>query len=77
MTGQRGRTGRYETPIQRRGSWTEEPESPCGERFAYSNVGYTIVGHIVETLAGVPYEVLMAQKIFAPLELESAGFRPS
>ena len=54
----------------------EEPESPCGERFAYSNVGYTIVGHIAETLAGVPYEALMAQKIFAPLELESAGFGP-
>ena len=54
----------------------EEPESPCGERFAYSNVGYTIVGHIAETIAGVPYEALMAQKIFAPLELESAGFGP-
>ena len=24
------------------------PESPCGERFAYSNVGYTIAGHIAE-----------------------------
>ena len=54
----------------------EEPESPCGERFAYSNVGYSIVGHIAETIAGVPYEGLMAQKIFAPLELESAGFGP-
>ena len=23
-----------------------EPETPCGERFSYSNVGYTIAGHI-------------------------------
>ena len=29
-----------------------DPESPCGERFAYSNVGYTIAGHIAETVAG-------------------------
>lgn len=54
----------------------QEPESPCGERFAYSNVGYSIVGHIAETIAGVPYEALMAQKVFAPLELKSAGFGP-
>ena len=52
----------------------QEPESPCGERFAYSNVGYSIVGHLAETLAGVPYEALIAQKVFIPLELKSAGF---
>ena len=54
----------------------EEPESPCGERYSYSNVGYTIVGHIAETIAGVPYETLIAQKVFTPLELKSAGFGP-
>ena len=54
----------------------EEPESPCGERYSYSNVGYTIVGHIAETIAGKPYESLMRQKVFLPLELNSAGFGP-
>lgn len=54
----------------------EEPESPCGEQFAYSNVGYTIVGHIAETIAGVPYEALVEQKVFTPLDLRSAGFGP-
>ena len=54
----------------------EGPESPCGEQFAYSNVGYTIVGHIAETIAGVPYEALVEQKVFTPLELRSAGFGP-
>ena len=54
----------------------EEPEYPCGARFAYSNVGYTIAGHIAETIAGVPYEALIEQKVFTPLELESAGFGP-
>jgi CubicO group peptidase (beta-lactamase class C family) len=53
-----------------------EPESPCGESFAYSNVGYTIAGHIAETIAGRPYEALLQDRVFAPLMLASAGFGP-
>ncbi len=52
----------------------EEPESPCGERFLYSNVGYTAAGHIAETVAREPYEALLQNRVFAPLELSSAGF---
>ena len=51
-----------------------EPGSPCGERFLYSNVGYTIAGHIAETIAGEPYETLIQDRMFAPLALTSAGF---
>ena len=54
----------------------EEPESPCGERYAYSNVGYTVAGHVAETVAGAPYETLMRNRVFAPLALTSAGFGP-
>ncbi|MDE2875912.1 MAG: serine hydrolase [Gemmatimonadota bacterium] len=53
-----------------------EPKSPCGERFAYSNVGYTIAGHIAETACGAPYETLMRDHVFGPLRLASAGFGP-
>ena len=56
--------------------FTGEPLSPCGERFVYSNVGYTIAGHIAETLAGEPYETLIQNRVFAPLALSSAGFGP-
>ena len=52
----------------------EEPGSPCGERFLYSNVGYTIAGHIAETIAREPYETLLQDRVFAPLALMSAGF---
>ena len=52
----------------------DEPEAPCGERFLYSNVGYTIAGHIAETVAGEPYEALIQNRVFLPLELISAGF---
>ena len=51
------------------------PESPCGERFAYSNVGYTVAGHIAETVAAAaPCETLLRDRVFAPLALRSAGF---
>ena len=51
-----------------------EPASPCGERFLYSNVGYTIAGHIAETVAREPYETLLQDRVFAPLALTSGGF---
>ena len=58
------------------GVLAREPKSPCGERFAYSNVGYAIAGHIAETAFGVPYETLMRDRVFGPLRLASAGFGP-
>ena len=51
-----------------------EPGSPCGERFLYSNVGYTVAGHVAETVAREPYEILLRNRVFAPLALTSAGF---
>ncbi len=54
----------------------KEPKSPAGERFAYSNVGYTIAGHIAETVGGKPYESLLRERVFVPLMLASAGFGP-
>ena len=58
------------------GVLADEPEFPCGERFAYSNVGYTVAGHVAETVAGAPWEALMRDRVFAPLALSSAGFGP-
>ena len=52
----------------------DEPLSPCGERFTYSNVGYTIAGHVAETIAGEPYESLIRNRVFTPLALTSPGF---
>lgn len=56
--------------------FAEEPDSPCGESFLYSNVGYTIAGHIAETIADEAYEALIQNRLFAPLALMSAGFGP-
>ena len=54
--------------------FAEEPETPCGESFAYSNVGYTIAGHIAESIAGEPYQALIQNRVFVPLALMSPGF---
>ena len=37
-----------------------------GERFAYSNVGYCILGRIVERVSGAPYETYAREHVLAP-----------
>lgn len=69
------------TPVQQRHLITqtylgEEPTTEPGTAFSYSNVGYVIVGHIIELMEDKPYEELMPELIFEPLGLTSAGFGP-
>jgi CubicO group peptidase (beta-lactamase class C family) len=51
-------------------------QSPPGQRFAYSNMGYTLAGGMIERVAGATWEELVATRIFDPLGLNSAGFGP-
>jgi N-acyl-D-amino-acid deacylase len=37
-----------------------------GERFAYSNIGYCILGRVVERVSGAPYELHVRQRVLAP-----------
>lgn len=43
-------------------------------RFAYSNVGYAIAGHVAEAVTGVPFEQLMRVEVFEPLGMAQSGF---
>jgi len=45
------------------------PEFKPGDRFAYSNSNYFLLGAIIERVSGMPYADFMAQSIFAPLQL--------
>jgi CubicO group peptidase (beta-lactamase class C family) len=45
-----------------------------GAKFLYSNVGYALVGLIAETKMGTPWESLMREKLFQPLEMKQVGF---
>ncbi|MGH7176013.1 MAG: serine hydrolase domain-containing protein [Tepidisphaeraceae bacterium] len=50
------------------------PLSKPGSQFLYSNLGYTIAGHMAEKVTGKSWEELMGERIFAPLKMSSAGF---
>ena len=53
---------------------SEAPEAPPGTKMIYSNQGYAIAGAMLETIAGVSYEKLIAEKLFEPLKMTTAGF---
>jgi CubicO group peptidase (beta-lactamase class C family) len=50
--------------------------APSGQRFEYSNLGYTLAGAITEKVTGKTWEELVVARIFEPLKLASAGFGP-
>lgn len=42
---------------------------PPGRRYLYSNLGYGILDHIIERVAGVTYAEFMHRELFEPLQL--------
>ncbi len=44
-----------------------------GEKFAYSNSGYILLGAIVEHASGTTYEAFLAEHIFQPLGMSDSG----
>jgi CubicO group peptidase (beta-lactamase class C family) len=50
------------------------PATEPGTTMQYSNAGYGIAGHIVESAAGQPWEELMREKLFEPLGMTDSGF---
>ena len=49
---------------------------PRSRAFKYSNVGYIMLGHVVETIEDSDWETLIADRVFKPLGIQSAGFGP-
>ena len=55
--------------------FANEPlQSTPGERFSYSNSGYTLLGYIIETITEKSYEEVLREKIFTPLDMKNSGF---
>jgi CubicO group peptidase (beta-lactamase class C family) len=52
----------------------EPPELPPGTAYGYSNAGYMIAGTVLEELHDMPWEQLIEERLFAPLDMDSCGF---
>jgi CubicO group peptidase (beta-lactamase class C family) len=46
-----------------------------GERFQYSNAGYSLLAAVVEHVSGQPYEEFLNQEIFKPAGMKFTGYR--
>lgn len=47
---------------------------PPYSRYKYSNLGYTILGHVLSIVAGVPYKEYAESNILKPLRMVHSGF---
>jgi uncharacterized protein YbbC (DUF1343 family)/CubicO group peptidase (beta-lactamase class C family) len=54
-----------------------KPAAEPGTKFVYSDVGYIVLGRIVERLAGMPLDAFVRKHISAPLGMRTCGFHPS
>ena len=50
------------------------PQGTPGQTYLYSNLGYIVVGAVLDRVSGIPFERLAARELFRPLGLGSAGF---
>ncbi len=48
-----------------------------GTKYAYSNAGINTAGRIIEVVSGMPYEVFLEKRLFAPLGMKDTTFIPT
>jgi CubicO group peptidase (beta-lactamase class C family) len=53
---------------------TIEPEFPPGDKFQYSNPGYSVLARIMEKASGISYESFLQKRLIAPLQLGAIGY---
>jgi len=53
-----------------------KPLTPPGTKFVYSDVGFLLLGEIVEKAGGMTLDQFTKQHIFTPLGMTETGFRP-
>ena len=51
-------------------------EAPAGTRFRYSDVGFIVLGDLVEKLGGTPVDAFAKKHVFAPLKMADTTFNP-
>ncbi len=48
--------------------------APPGSVFEYSNFGFALLGYLVESISGIPFDIYTGQHIFEPLGMSSPGW---
>ena len=51
-----------------------KPKFEPGDRSAYSNIGYLVLGELISEVAGIPYERYIVERVLEPLGAERTGF---
>jgi len=53
------------------------PIAAPGARWSYSNLGFGLLGHVLERATGKRYEELLRERVFAPLGMSDSGIQPT
>lgn len=54
-----------------------EPLFPAGSRYHYSNVGYAVLGRLLETLTDTTWDAALADLVWTPLGMTGTAVRPA
>ena len=54
-----------------------KPENEPGTKFVYSDVGFELLGLLIERISGQKQDEYVKQNIFAPLAMHSTGYLPN
>lgn len=57
-------------------AWLVEQPRDAEAGYVYSNVGYALLGHMIETCHQTAWEDVIQEQLFAPLNIRFAGFGP-
>jgi CubicO group peptidase (beta-lactamase class C family) len=52
------------------------PQAAPGERFTYSDLGFIVLGQLVEKVSGTSLDAFAKKNVFDPLGMNETGFRP-
>lgn len=51
-----------------------ELDSPAGENYSYSNIGYWLLGRLIENVTNLKYSEYMGENLFRPLGIQAQEF---
>ncbi|MEM8669784.1 MAG: serine hydrolase domain-containing protein [Planctomycetota bacterium] len=69
----------YQDGIERswQNIWALKPRSVRREKFVYTDVGFLVLGKLVERVSGQSLDVFADENIFQPLKMTDSSYRPS